>query len=337
MLSIQYHLTKVSIGMLKAQVLDSFEKHNAGDQNGGVAGRSTDVPTHVLQAFAQRVTASGRNYGIIFLDLEKAFDMMPREFCMGARVDEEEVTVAMLVAMGMPERVAEWTCEFLRERGSVLEQWLVDGKVAKLISAIHTHSWMQHECAKEVVVTTRGGRQVCKIGGAIFAAVYAQALKDLRRDLRDLGLMSSEPAALGHPFWRRAPVSEGEHDWESSNSDGLTQVETCDGTFVDDEALFLERKSSDQLIEDTGKVLAAVSSTFHRYGLKLYWRPGKSEVLISLRGTGATKAREDKLRQADGSLAMWLHPDRSRGRSSRTDGEGLRGPQVQTLGDVAHD
>ena len=34
---------------------------------------------------------------------------------MGARVDEE-VTVAMLVAMGMPERVAEWTCEFFRER-----------------------------------------------------------------------------------------------------------------------------------------------------------------------------------------------------------------------------
>ena len=83
--------------------------------------------------------------------------MVPRGFFMGARVDEGEVTVAMLVGMGMPERVAEWTCEFLRERGSVLEQWGVDGKVAKLISAIHTHSWMQHECAKEVVVTTRGG------------------------------------------------------------------------------------------------------------------------------------------------------------------------------------
>ena len=34
----------------------------------------------------------------------------------------------MLVGMGMPERVAEWTCEFLRERGSALEQWGVDGK-----------------------------------------------------------------------------------------------------------------------------------------------------------------------------------------------------------------
>ena len=70
-------------------------------------------------------------------------------------------------------------------------------------------------------------------------------------------------------------------------------------TFVNDEALFLERMSPDQLIEDTGKVLAAVGSTFRRYGLKLSWRTGKSEILISLRGTGATKAREDKLRQAD--------------------------------------
>ena len=175
------------IGMLKAQVLDSFEKDNPGDQYGGVAGGSTDVPSHVLQAFAQRAAASGRSYSIIFLDLEKAFDMVPREFFIGARVDEEEVTVAMLEAMGMPERVAEWTCEFIRERGSVLEQWRVDGKVAKLISAIHTHSWMEHECAKEVVVTTRGGRQGCKIGGVIFGAVYAQALKELRCDMRRFG------------------------------------------------------------------------------------------------------------------------------------------------------
>ena len=144
----------------------------------------------------------------------------------------------------------------------MLEQWGVDGKVAKLTSAIHT----------------RGGRESCKIGGVIFGAVYAQALKDLRRDLRRLGLMRNEPTVLGQPFWRRASVRE--------------QVETCDVPFVDDEALFLEMKSPDQLVEDTEKVLAGVSSTFRRYGLKLNWRPGKSEILVSLRGTGATKVRQ---------------------------------------------
>ena len=90
MLSIQDHVSKLFIGKLKAQVLDSFEKDNPGDQYGGVAGGSTDVPTHVLQAFAQRAAASGRSNSIIFLDLEKAFYMVPREFFMGARVDEEE-------------------------------------------------------------------------------------------------------------------------------------------------------------------------------------------------------------------------------------------------------
>ena len=310
-LSIQDHLSKMFIGMLKVQVLDCFERDNPGDQYGGVEGGSTDVPTHVLHAFAQRAAASGRSYSIIFLDLEKAFDMVPRKFFMGARVDEDEVTVAMLVAMGMPECVAEWTCEFIRERGSVLDQWGVDRKVAKLISAIHTHSWMKHECAKEVVVTTRGGRQGCKIGGVIFGAVYAQALKDVRCNLRSLGLMRNESTVLGQPFWRHVSVPEGVNGRRTDNVssvDGAIEVETCDVTFVDDEALFLERKSPDRLVEDTGKVLAAVSSTFRRYGLKLNWRPGKSEVLVSLRGTGATKVREDKLRQADGSLAMWAPP-----------------------------
>ena len=178
-------------------------------------------------------------------------------------------------------------------------------------------------------MTTRGGRQGCKIGGVIFGAVYDRALKDLRR----LGHMRSEPTVLGQPFWRRATVSEGEHGWESG--DGLTQVETCDVTFVDDEALFLERKSPDQLIEDTGKVPAAVSSTFRRCGLKLNWRPGKSEILVSLRGTGATKARKDKLRQADGSLAMWGPPSDPAGDPAGPMERVC--PLVQTPGDMAHE
>ena len=175
-----------------------------GKRTGRWGGQLPCAATHVLQAFAQVAAASGRSYSIILQDLEKAFDMVSREFFMGARADEEEVTVAKLVAMGVPERVAEWTCEFVRERGSVLEQWGVDGKVAKLMSAIHTHSWVKHECAKEVVVTTRGGRQVCKIWSVIFGAVYVQALKDLRCYLILLGLMRSESTMLGQPFcfWR---------------------------------------------------------------------------------------------------------------------------------------
>ena len=58
-LSMQDHLSKVFIGMLKAQVLDSFEKDDPADQYSGVAGGSTDVPTHILQAFDQRATAGG--------------------------------------------------------------------------------------------------------------------------------------------------------------------------------------------------------------------------------------------------------------------------------------
>ena len=170
-------------------------------------------------------------------------------------------------------------------------------------------------------MTTCGGRQGCKIGGVIFGAVYVHSgvVKDFRRDLRHVGLMWSEPTV---------PVSEGEHGWESG--DGLTQVETCVVTFVDDEALFFERKSPHQLIEDTEKVLAVVSSTFRRYRLKLDWRPGKSEILMSQHGSN----------QGEGEQAS---PGR---RESRDVGfpsdlagdpagpmESLCGPQVQTLRD----
>ena len=79
-------------------------------------------------------------------------------------------------------------------------------------------------------------------------------------------------------------------------------------------------------------MLAAVSSTFRRYGLKLNWRPGKSEILISLRGTGATKARGGQVSPGRRESHDVGSSVRSRWGSSRTDGESLCGPQVQTLG-----
>ena len=139
--------------------------------------------------------------------------------------------------------------------------------------------------------------------------------------------MRNESTVLGQPFWQHAPVPEGKNGRRTDNEssvDGAIKVETCDVTFVDDEALFLERKSPDRLVEDTGKVLAAGRSTFRRYGLKLNWRPGKSEVLVSLRGTGATKVREDKLRQPDGSLAMWALPSDAWSTSTSTWARGSR-------------
>ena len=44
---------------------------------------------------------------------------------------------------------------------------------------------------------------------ASFSGQCTQALKDLRCDLRRLGLMRSESTVLGQPFWRHVPVSEG--------------------------------------------------------------------------------------------------------------------------------
>ena len=105
-----------------------------------------------------------------------------------------------MTVAGMPECVAEWTCKFIRERGSVLEQWGVDGKVAKLISAIHTHSWMKHECAKEVVVTTRGGRQGCKIGGVIFRGSVRSGVEGLETRLEALGPHAERTNCAGSTF-----------------------------------------------------------------------------------------------------------------------------------------
>ena len=79
---IQSHLAKAFVSLLKERLVDDFERDNSGGQFGSVQDGSTDMPSHIPLSCAAKANSLHRSWSVIFLDLEKAFDMVAREVVM---------------------------------------------------------------------------------------------------------------------------------------------------------------------------------------------------------------------------------------------------------------
>ena len=182
-----------------------------------------------------------------------------------------------------------------------MDQWGVDQKVARMTNALHSGSWMRFEDADAVVQTT-GGRQGCKLGGVVFGAIYAQAIKRVRQRLFLEGLHLHLPCVTSRQPWCQ---TDGEDT--NTHSQGRRNADIIDVTFGDDEAIMLAERTPVALSKAITLLLEAVTATFVDFGLQLNWRRGKSEMMVQFTGKHAVRQLE-LLRTPEGGLAFLL-PD----------------------------
>ena len=175
-LLIQDNLGKVFLEIVKDEVAQQYEQDNPGAQFGGVANGATDVPTHIVREFIAHAKSVRRSWAVIFLDLEKAFDKVIRELLMDKPHNLSGSVSEYFVSKGIAPTLAGWVEQYILHNGPILSQWQVDRKSARMLNTLHAGSWMRYDDADPVMSVT-GGRQGCKLGGIVFGAIYAQAIK----------------------------------------------------------------------------------------------------------------------------------------------------------------
>ena len=162
----------------------------------------------------------------------------------------------------------------------------------ELLKGVHENAWFKLDGADgERIVTTRGGRQGCRLGGMVFNMIYAKALQEARSQLKEEGACATLWFDATTPFW----VSEGFSLTSPTGSEPESSLtETClqDVTYVDDEAAFLMHSSPLVLAQQVVTLLAVIRATFARFGFVINWAAGKTELMLKLRGCRATRARE---------------------------------------------
>ena len=185
---------------------------------------------------------------------------------------------------------AKWLVNYIAEHGHLLEQWDADAKAVQLAQTLHSGAWFSVGDSVEVVTSSTGGRQGCKLGSTTFNSAYALALGMLSAQLADAGValkltVPSEAVCL------------------TSSSPGVGDENIVDAAFVDDECLVLMAPTPHELDMAIDTVLKSVTTVFSLLHLEINWAAGKTECFVKYRGHHAVRHRE-QWRTDDGKLSI---------------------------------
>ena len=288
------HAGKVLTGLLQNEVDETYRAYIGPDQHGCAAGHGTEFAVHMTRTFTDWCTMMGRSCFILFVDLTKAFDLAVRELLLGWRQNFVEDPIEFLMSLGLERHDAASVAADIDSNGCLLTQLGLPDGVVELIRSLHTNTWFRYADLDTIIVTHRGGRQGCKLGGIIFNLIYARALHKLRGKLLKEGVVLKLRYDPHQPFFGKARANSDEHQL----------VPIVEATYVDDEALFLSASSPKALDSAISILLTELISTFAAQGFQINWAPKKSEAILRYRGKGAKQASEARMH--DGSLKIKL-------------------------------
>ena len=204
------------------------------------------------------------------------------------------------MGLGLSEEESDDLISDVIRNGGLLEWLGCESGVCELINSLHTNSWFRYSDLDTIVVSNRGGRQGCKMGGHIFIMIYSKALHALRRRLLDQGIVLKLSKNDDMPFWssgasRAAQEAPGD--------------EIVEATFVDDECLMICASSPKRLDAAANFMLTHLVNVFNKFGFISNWSKGKTEVMCKYRGKNAAKFMHEKC--VNGAPAFPLPPNAS--------------------------
>jgi len=199
-LLISYHRGKAFTSLLKDASRKSYLDYVHTEQCGCIPGRGTDFATHLVRSFIDDCRLLSLSYFILFLDLEKAFDRVIRELLLGLPSGLNADAVTYITNLGLSHDVATSIVHDIISKGQFLEQICVPEHIVKLMTSLHSSSWFSYGTLQSVILTRIGGRQGCMLGDLILNLVYERALRELRDQLRDNGLILQVLPSSPEPF-----------------------------------------------------------------------------------------------------------------------------------------
>ena len=304
------HCSKVGTGVAQQRVHDAYLQYIPLCQYGCAKHRGTAQASLYSSVFWDACAVMERSAAILFLDLSKAFDLCVREVLFGWRDDFLGDKADYLHKMGVDKEFCQDLVNEINRSGGLLAECGVDLATRRVIASLHQGSWFTvgnggNPDAKPALVTTRGGRQGCRLGAIVFNWVYARCLRRLRGEMQDAGIVLHMAAPSDVPFW-----DDNAHSRPATPADllnpNLSTEAAVEATYVDDEALFLSTTTPAQMQLAVSRLLELVDLNLRRYGFKVNWSKGKSELMLKLRGKGARHVYAEMVSTFEGSQVIVL-------------------------------
>ena len=117
---LENHLGKGLKEMLAEDVNPHYTKHMPDMQHGAVAGRGTDLASHIVASFLDYCRLGQKSCFVLYLDLVKAFDRVIREVVLGFP-DNCDHPDGYLRELGLTDSQRKWMIDFVAEHGCSFE------------------------------------------------------------------------------------------------------------------------------------------------------------------------------------------------------------------------
>ena len=242
-------------------------------------GGNVSQASHALRLFLSTSAAQRCSAGVLFLDIKSAYYRVVRQLVTSRSSDMESITRMMhyfdigstdpqALLQKIAERVNEQEEELDRQREILLEEML-------------SSTWFTSKRRKDLVESLAGTRPGDGLADIVFGMVFHKITKKITSRLQEL--LDIQPHDIKGAFNLTKEPDDGSRSRDFP--------EMMDVVWADDLALCLRRKSAEELPEAMQTLTQVVFQECLDHGLTPNLRPGKSEVLLMIKGPGCRKVK----------------------------------------------
>ena len=262
-------LSKCYHSCLRAELVPYVKRHMSPAQAGAVAGRTLEAVAMATRAPLEHAAFKRRSAGILYVDIKAAFYSVFRPLLLGNDMSDDFLAYACRYLSIPPVFV-----EFLRDavEGSTSNVCMasdVPDDLRRQLAACLHHSWTATANSEGLAYAWAGTRPGDPLGDVLFVMLCSQVLQDVRdrllhQNLHTVGMESQAnlDPCLASPAW------------------------------VDDVAFFQWACTPQGLLDRMTRLSTIVHNAFGVKGLCLNNKPGKSSVMLVLRGPQARETRQ---------------------------------------------
>ena len=276
-ISVSDSLGKVAHRAMRNRAFAAYKEY-AGELQFGHLG--TDFASHLLREIIAYAAHKKLSMALLFIDIVGAFAAVLRQLAIGHMHSDGDV--ARLVAkLGFKPEVMHDLARAI-SGPSALEEASHNRHLNAMIADAHRCTWFTTQGLSTAVHTTLGSRAGDPFGDLVFGFLLARVSREVNEALSREGLQFSLPTAGVHePLFTDAPCPQ----------------DTCvrDIQYVDDDVFPFVHKDPEQIVDQLARAIPIVVDIFASHALVLNFKPGKSEVLLAIRGKGSTAVRRRTL------------------------------------------
>ncbi|CAE6930722.1 unnamed protein product [Symbiodinium sp. CCMP2592] len=248
------------------------------------------LPSLYIQAHLRRGVRERLSTAVLFLDVQSAYYTVIRDMSVGP-IESPEVVAKLFQYFSLDQAdLAEFWGDI--QQGGVMGQSTMPPSLRHLAKDTMHQSWFVtgYGTSSRVCVTQAASRPGEAWADLVFAFVLGKILCRIREAAAGEDLLQ----VLHH---------DGECGPYAKPGDG-EEVQALECAWADDAAFPTADRAPEKLLAKASRLCSVVLHECARHGLQPNLRPGKTALLLVLRGPGSRKARQKWFPQGQQSLAL---------------------------------